>query len=238
MEEQTAMKRFYKDVSVDGSDAQWGVLLDGRPIRTAGGRAQIAPTRALAQALAEEWAGQPEEIEPGRFALGDLADYAIDVAGPDRASVIAEMLPFAQTDTLCYRADPDEPLYRRQREVWEPALTAAETRLGVRFERVSGVIHRAQPPETLARLRALLDGEDAFVLAALRMLTSLAASLVIALEACRPGADAEALWAIADLEADWQAELWGRDWEAQDRRATRLTAFSEAMRFAELAKSV
>jgi chaperone required for assembly of F1-ATPase len=146
-------------------------------------------------------------------------------------------VPYAETDTLCYRADPDEPLHRHQRQVWEPVLAAAEARLGVRFERVSGVIHRPQPAATLARLREILDAQDAFTLAALRTLAGLAASLVLALEAIEPGADAEALWAFADLEADWQVELWGRDWEAEDRRARRLAAFAAAMRFAGLARA-
>ncbi len=69
------------------------------------------------------------------------------------------------------------------------------------------------------------------------MLTSLAASLVIGLAAIAPGADAGRLWSAANLEEDWQAELWGRDAEAESRRKTRFDAFSMAMRFAALAKT-
>ena len=38
------------------------------------------------------------------------------------------LLPYAETDTLCYRADPDEPLYRRQQQLWEPLLLQADGR--------------------------------------------------------------------------------------------------------------
>ena len=230
------MKRFYEQASVDEDAGGWRVLLDGRPVRTAGGRAQIVPTRPLAEALAAEWAGQPQEIDPTSFVLRDLADYAVDIAGQDRAAVIAEALRYAETDTLCYRADPDEPLHRRQRQVWEPVLSGIEARLGIRFERISGVIHRPQPAETLARLRAVLEDQDAFALTATRTLAGLAASLVVALAALELDAEAEALWAVADLEEDWQAELWGRDWEAEERRARRLASFAAAMRFAGLAR--
>ena len=231
------MKRFYKTVAVAPDGAGWRVLLDARGIKTAGGRPQVVPSRALAEAMAAEWAAQGETIDPDTFALRDLADYAIDVAGPSRAAVIAQLLTYAETDTLCYRADPDEPLHRRQREVWEPLLTAAEARLAVRFERVSGVLHRAQPPATAERLHALLEGEHAFMLAALRMLAGLAASLVIALAAAAPGADPAALWSASELEEDWQAELWGRDVEAQTRRARRFASFAAAARFAALARA-
>jgi len=230
------MKRFYKTVAVDPAEGHWRVTLDRRGIRTAGGRPQIVPTRALAEALAAEWAAQGEEIDPAGFVLRDMADYAIDVVAHDRDTVVDTLLPYAETDTLCYRGDAGEALHCRQVAVWEPMLTAAEHRFDIHFERVSGVIHRPQPAETLARLRAVLAAQDAFALAALHTLASLAASLVIALAAIAPDADARALWDAANLEEDWQARLWGRDAEAEARRARRFSSFAAAMRFAELAR--
>lgn len=230
------MKRFYKEVTVEQTADGWRALLDRRGIKTAGGRAQIVPTQALAEALAAEWAGQGKEIDTAAFHFRDLADFAIDAVAANRAQVVSELLPYAETDTLCYRADPDEALYKRQLEIWEPLLTQVEARLDVQFARISGILHKPQPEATLARLRQELDSQSDFALAALKMLSSLAASLVIALEAVRPGADAEALWKAAELEADWQVELWGDDWEAAERRAARFEAFSLAMRMAKLSR--
>ena len=234
------MKRFYKQVAVAPSEAEgevgWRVLLDGRAIRTAGGLPQVVATSALAEAMADEWAEQGEEIDAAGFILRDMADYAIDIVARDRPGVTRELLPFAETDTLCYRAEEGEALHERQLAVWEPLLTAAERRWNIRFERVGGVIHRAQPAETMDRLEAVLADQSDFALAALRTLASLAASLVIGLAALEPDADAEALWQAANLEEDWQAELWGKDSEAEALRARRFRAFAAAMRFAELAR--
>lgn len=230
------MKRFYKSASIEAIDAGWRVTLDGRAIKTAGGRAQAVPTSALAQALADEWEEQGEEIDPARFVLRDMADFAIDVVAPAPVAAADALLPYAETDTLCYRAEPDEALHARQAEMWESLLAAAEARWDLRFERISGVIHRAQPPETLARLRGVLAAETPFALAALRTLASLSASIVVGLAALAPGADAQALWDAANLEEDWQAELWGKDAEATGLRARRFAAFAAAMRFAELAR--
>lgn len=230
------MKRFYKDVTVEAAKGGFGVRLDGRAIKSVGGRPQLVPTRALAEALAAEWAGQGEEIDPAHFLYRDMTDYALDVVAGDPAGVAAEILPYAETDTLCYRAEPDEAFAARQRLMWEPLLLDAEARLGVTFVRVSGIIHKPQPVETLARLQAELDRLNPFELAALRNTASLAASLVLGLAALMPGVDLDALWDAANLEEDWQAELWGKDEEALERRERRSAAFAAAARFAGMAR--
>lgn len=215
----------------------WQIMLDARPLKTQGHRPQAVPTQALAELLAAEWRDQPDQVDPARFQHRDMADYALDVVAADPAEIVAKLLRYAETDTLNYRADPDEPLYQRQRALWEPLVTAAEDRLGVAFVRVSGVMHRPQKAATLAALRTHIEGLDAFTLAALETLTSIAASLIIGLAALEPDADATALYAAAHAEEDWQAELWGQDWEAQERREKRLAAFVRAADFARAARA-
>lgn len=231
------MKRFYTTATVAPADGGWRVLLDGRGIKTAMGAPQVVPTEVLAEALAAEWNAQGDEIVPTGFVLRDMADYAIDIVGADRDAAIAGLLRFAETDTLCYRADPEDALFARQQDVWEPCLQAAETRHGIRFERISGIMHRPQPAATLDALRAHLATLDDFTLAAVNTLASLAASLTIALAALDDGADAQALWTLANLEEDWQAELWGADYEAKELRERRSAEFAQALRFAALARS-
>ncbi|KLE33760.1 ATP12 family protein [Aurantiacibacter luteus] len=226
------MKRFYADVAVEEAEGGWRISLDGRPIRTQRGGAQVVPTRAVAELLAAEWRAQGETIDPRGFVFRDMADLAIDVIRPDREATIAKLLGYAETDTLCYRAEPDEPLWHRQQALWEPLLTACEARHGVRFERTSGIVHKAHGEASMATLRARLEGEDDFTLAALLTLTSLAASLVVGLAALEPQADPAALYAAANAEEDWQAELWGWDHEAEAARAIRLAAFEKAAEFA------
>lgn len=228
------MKRFYKDVTVSSEDGGFRVCLDGRGIRTQGGNPQIVPSAALAQAMAAEWAEQGETLDTARFVFRDMADYAIDVVAPAPDTARADLMPYAETDTLCYRAEPDEPLAARQRLLWEPLVTMAEARHGVSFTRVSGVMHKPQPEATLSALRAALDPLSPFALAALRNTTSLAASLIIGLAALDPEADLVALWDAACVEEDWQAELWGKDEQAQVHRARRGQAFATAARFARL----
>lgn len=231
------MKRFWKQVAVEPAEGGFRVRLDGRPLKTQGGAPQVVPTRDLAEAMAHEWRDQGEQVDPRGFPLRDLADFAIDHVSADRGRVIGKLLGYAETDTLCYRADPDEPLFSRQEQLWEPLLEALHSHHGARLSRISGVIHRPQPAAAIARLREVLEGRDAFTLAALNALAPLAASLTIALAATEPDADPEALFAAANCEQDWQAELWGWDAEAERTRAERLAGFTLAARFARLAQA-
>lgn len=231
------IRRFYKQASVAEVSGGWQVMLDARGVKTVGGAPQIVPTRDLAQALAEEWARQGEKIDAKDLPLRDLADYALDVVAGDVRALASHLTAYADTDTLCYRADPDEPLHARQWEVWEPLVARFEAHAGVRLVRVSGIVHRPQEPATLATLDARLGSESPFVLAGLEVMTKLAASLITALLAleAEDEAGALALWQAACLEEEWQADLWGRDWEAEERRAVREADFLRAWRFARSA---
>ncbi|GIX19613.1 MAG: ATPase [Erythrobacter sp.] len=232
------IRRFYREVSLAAREGGWQVQLDARGVKTVGGAPQVVPARALGEALAGEWRAQGDKIDPKSLPLRDMADYAIDQVAPDPASLAEALLAYAETDTLCYRADPDEPLYARQQQVWEPLVSRFEAAHGLALARVSGVLPRPQPAATLAALRARLMRCDPFTLAGLEAMTRLAASLVIALLASEAAEEPEALalWQAACLEEEWQAELWGRDAEAEARRQRRKADFLAAWRFVRLAQ--
>jgi chaperone required for assembly of F1-ATPase len=234
------IRRFYSDVTLAPVAGGFQVMLaapGGRTmgVKTVGGAAQIVPTQLLGEALAAEWRAQGETIDPASLPMRDVADYAIDIVAADPASIARGLIAYAETDTLCYRADPDAPLYARQLAVWEPLLAGFEAAHGVTLTRVSGVLHRPQPPATLAKLEALVRALNPFVLAGVEAMTTLAASLVVALTALE--ARPNPLWEAVSLEERWQAEQWGHDAEAEARSARREADFLRACAFARLARS-
>ncbi|MXO84615.1 molecular chaperone [Altererythrobacter aurantiacus] len=231
------MKRFYKEVGVEEAEGGFVVTLDNRRMKTQGGQAQIVPTDALARLLAGEWAAQGDTLDPKAFPFRDMADYAIDRVSAERDEVIDKLLSYAETDTLCYRAEPGEALFERQEAEWEPVLAAFEKRHAVAFTRISGIVHHAQSEDSLTRLREALAEEDAFALAGLQTMASLAASLCIAMESREADNDAEALWDASTLEERWQVEQWGEDAEARERSDRQRAEFLRAHRFYRAAKA-
>ena len=222
------MKRFWQDVAID---ADRMVLLDGRPVRTPGRVPLALPGAALADAVAAEWRGVGDEINPRAMPLTGLANAAIDRVAPDRAAFAAGLARYGESDLLCYRAEAPPPLIERQAAAWDPLLAWARARYDVHFTVTAGIMHRPQPPATLARLGEALAALDAFRLAGLSPVVTLTGSLVAALALVEGAQDPAAIWTASLVDEDWQAELWGSDPLAEQARAARAAEFDAAVRF-------
>jgi chaperone required for assembly of F1-ATPase len=224
------VKRFYKDVTV----ADGAILLDGRPVRTPVREKLVLPTAALAEAVAEEWRAQADEIDPRSMPLTGLANAAIDRVVPDPAAFAAPLALYAETDLLCYRADAPEDLVAAQALAWDPLLDWARARYDVHFTVTAGIVHVPQPPATAARLSEALAARSAFALAPMSPLVTISGSLVAALALAEGAIGADAAFAAAHLDELWQAEHWGEDYLARETREARRADFLAAARFLEL----
>jgi len=222
------MKRFWKDVTID---AKRVVRLDGKPVRTPGRVPLALPSNALAQAIAEEWRAITGNVDPRAMLLTGLANAAIDRITPKPEAFAAGLAEYAESDLLCYRAEGPPELIARQQAAWDPLLAWAAQHYDVRFVTVTGVMHRAQPPATIARLGAAMAAHRAFTLAALSPIVTITGSLVGALALAERATDAETLWRAAHIDEDWQAELWGADPLAEAARETRRRDYDAAVRF-------
>ena len=224
-------KRFYKQVSVAPSDGGFAVELDGRPVKTPLKRALVMPGEAMAQAVAAEWDAQGTHVNPAAMILTKLANTAIDRVAGDEARIIGEIVDFAGSDLICYRADRPEGLVSRQAAHWDPVLDWARVAHGCKFVCVAGVMHAEQPSASLETLRAVLAGEGAYLLTAIHNLTTLTGSALIAMKLAAGALAGEDAWIAAHVDEDWQIEQWGEDEEAQARRALRKADFDATVSF-------
>ncbi len=143
-------KRFYKQALATPENT---VTLDGKVLKTPDKRLLQLPTPELAEAIAAEWQAQGEVIDPKTMFLTKLANTAIDRVEPRRDIIIAEMVEFAGSDLVCYRADRPPDLVESQKEKWDQVLAWASESLGVTFKTAIGVVHIAQPDEALDAIR-------------------------------------------------------------------------------------
>lgn len=222
------MKRFWKHVTIAPGN---GIALDGKPVRTPGRAPLEVPTRALAEAIAEEWRDAGETIDPRAMPLTGLANAAIDRIAPDTAAFAAGLAAYGESDLLYYRAEDPPELVARQIAAWDPLLAWARGRYDVHFEPVAGVMHRAQPAATVTRLHEAVAALDAFRLAGLSPLVTVSGSLVAALALLEGAADRETVWRAAQIDEAWQAEHWGEDELATRARDAHRADFDAGARF-------
>jgi chaperone required for assembly of F1-ATPase len=223
-------KRFYKRVTVDERDGAFAVLLDGRPVRTPGRAVLALPTRAAAQIVAGEFDAQKDEINPMTMPVMRLANSVVDGVANDPGAVADEIVRFAGTDLLFYRADSPAALVERQAMVWDPVIAWASDTLGQRFVLASGVIHVEQPRASLAAVNTHVgQRSEPFRLAAMHVITTLTGSALLALAVEAGAVSPDAAWQAAHVDEDWQAEFWGADVEAGKRRAYRKSDFDGAV---------
>ena len=230
----TPLKRFYREARAAACAGGFSVRLDGRDIRTPSKSPLMLPTIALAEAVAEEWAAQGARVEPATMPLMSLACTAIDQVAPNRAAVVGELMSYAGSDLLCYRAEHPEALVARQVAHWQPLLDWAARDLDAALRVTRGIRHEPQSEDALAALRAAVEALDDFSLTALDSATRTSGSLVVALAFQRGRLDAAAAFAVAELDSTFQIEQWGEDPEAARRRAAVLADLAAARRFLDL----
>jgi chaperone required for assembly of F1-ATPase len=212
-------KRFYKDVTVVAEDGGFAVKLDARNVRSPKGGKLTVPTQALADLIADEWAGQGEMIEMAEMHATRLAFTATEAIPPAREATADQIAEYAASDLLCYFAGEPESLHQRQVEAWEPVLHRAERELTLVFVRTTGIIHAAQPEETLAKVKALALELDDFNLTGVAFGTPLFGSGVLAFALQRGWLTGEEAYTLSRVDEAYQQEKWGVDEEAAERTA-------------------
>ena len=228
-----APRRFYEAAEVFEGDAGFEVRLDGRPIRTPGKALLALPTAQLADLIAAEWAAQGEHIDPTTMPGTRLANTAIDGVANEMQAVREDIIRYAGSDLVCYRAEEPDALVARESEAWDPLLDWASDGLGANFILGQGIVPVRQPPEAIATFgRAVAGVEGPFRLAGMHVMTALSGSALIALAVARGVLDIEAAWRAAHVEEDWNISLWGYDEEAAARRAVREVDMRTAAQFA------
>ena len=228
-------KRFYKHATFAQGGDGWAVLLDERPVRTPAGAPLALPSARAAELVVAEWAAQGEFIDPATMPVTRLVNSALDGVANQMDETAAEIVKFAGSDLVCYRAAEPAALVIEQAKAWTPVLDFARETLGARFVLAEGVMFATQPEAAVAavagEVRAIATGPaGALRLAALSVMTSLTGSALIALAVAQGAMGVEEGWRAAHVDEDFQIRAWGADEEAAARRERRRSDMQAAAR--------
>ena len=184
-------KRFYKEAGVKPVEGGFAVALDGKVPRTPGMKHVVVPSEAVAAAMAAEWAAQGEFIDPADHAAGAAGQLG-GRGGRARRSRRCATRSSNTPATICCSIAPTRP------RSWCGGRRRSGTRRWSSWRGISassfqptiGIVHQPQPPATLARLRAALDGEPLFPLTAMNAIMSITGSGLLAIALRHASADA------------------------------------------------
>lgn len=220
-ESEERLKRFWTEATVAAETGGWVVLLDGRAPKTPSHDRFLLPTETAARMVADEWRAQGEFLDPGTMPATRLAATAIDRVSRTREPVADEIAAYVGSDLLCYLAEHPTNLVAEQERDWAPWRDWAARELGIAVTATQGIVHCAQPPESLARVRALALELDDFALTGLAMATPLLGSAILALALQHGVLSGNAAFDISRLDEAFQERQWGIDADNAERTAAR-----------------
>lgn len=135
----------------------------------------------------------------------------------DRKALTARLMQFARTDCLLYWS-PNEDVFKQQKALWLPVLTWVGELIKGELEVTKGldepIENRKYAPFFEKIIQEMSDSEfAAFYLAASQM-----RSIILALALVKGKLTANEAFEAAFVEEICQAEVWGIDEEAEQRR--------------------
>lgn len=204
-------------VTVEPGADGYILTLSGKPLRTPARNRLVAPSEAMAAAVAAEWRAQDGTPDPATMPMTGFLNAAIDRIAGHESAFAHSIVDIAQNDLLCYRAARPESLVTRQTQLWTPPLDWLAETHGLRLQTTDGLLPVSQPPVAIRTLANLLSQESACRLAGIQALASLTRSCVLAMALAARAIDFEAAWEAAMLDELYGLEQWGEDAEARAR---------------------
>ncbi|MEM7778587.1 MAG: ATP12 family protein [Pseudomonadota bacterium] len=231
------IRRFYHQAGVVASDGGFVLELDGRTARTPGKHPLAVPTEQLAQAIASEWAAQGSDIVPADMPLTRIANTVIDGVIPNVTAVRSEIVKYAGSDLMCYRAEAPVELVQLQQAAWDPLVAWARDQLKAGFVTTDGLMPITQSDDALSAVRRMVDVIPPIAVGPVQIMTSMTGSAILALAVYAGRLTVGDAWSAAHIDEDWQISQWGEDHEATVRRERRWQEMAAAASFVALSRA-
>lgn len=103
-----------------GARPKYALYLDNNALKTPDKGELVLPNLAVAQKVLEEWEAQEKFVLPDKMPFTSLVCTAIDLVRPDPSVSIGRLIPYLETDTICFTGGDDEEFVKLQDEIWKP----------------------------------------------------------------------------------------------------------------------
>ncbi len=223
-------------MSVEQVEGGWQPQHKGKGMRTPAGHEMVVPTKALAEAIAAEWANVKGPVHRSRIPFTQYVNTAIDHVQPAADAAVGGFLSHAESDTLCFRVDEPKALQERQAAEWDPLLDWLEGLISFRPFVFTGLYGMKQDQDVIKALRVIGSGYDHMHLLALSQAAGLLGSATLALAVLKGRLDMNEALRLSMLEELFQSEEWGEPEEMRVRREDLKFELAQLAQFIALLK--
>ncbi|ORY72221.1 hypothetical protein BCR35DRAFT_315182 [Leucosporidium creatinivorum] len=215
------MRRFWKSVSIEKTpEGGFKVLLDKRTLKTPGGVPLLLPQERLPVAvlIAEEWENQVAVLKPHTLPMTSIMSRALDGLhdAQMRKEVVASLLKYLDTDTVCFHEDFPHQLVAQQDAHWKPLLQWVRDTFNVEVQVYEGILNTRQPDATILKLGSIVAEYDQFKLAAFERAVLASKSYIIALALVEGYFSVDDAAKAAHVEVQSQIDRWGEVEDTHD----------------------
>lgn len=155
---------------------------------------------------------------------------AVDDIKDNREDIIDRMVEFSKSDALLYW-DTRDDLARRQEQVWGPILNWAHNEINIKCNTTNTLETPKQSKYSIDNFRRFLESLSDKELAAFYLTAMNTRSQLLAAAFIKGRTNAEQTFEAANLEELWQADRWGKEEAAENRRKGLLKELREVESF-------
>jgi len=217
------MVHLIKNIKIDivqGKNGKYLLNINNKSLKTPDGNIIELPSIKLAKILLKDYESSFKSKSLNIVSPIKITNTAIDKIKPNNIFYINEITDNLNNDMICYFANSPEELVDLQNKDWIPLINYMKSSYNIELIYTSKLFSINQKPDSLLKLKNILNEINIFKLSAIYTLSQITKSIIISLALVNNKISAKKAFENSNLEELYQISKWGKDEEAFDRLNT------------------
>ena len=217
------MDHLIKNIKIDIVQVKQGkyqLNINNKSLKTPDGNIIELPSMKLAKLLLKDYESSFNSKSLNIVRPIKITNTAIDKIKANNIFYINEITDNLNNDMICYFANSPLELVDLQNKEWFPLINYMESSYNIELIYTSKLFSINQKPDSLLKLKNILNEINIFKLSAIYTLSQITKSIIISLALVNNKISAKKAFENSNLEELYQISKWGKDEEAFDRLNT------------------
>ena len=217
------MDHVIKNIKIDivqGKNGKYLLNINNKSLKTPDGNIIELPSMKLAKILLKDYESSFKSKPLNIVRPIKITNTAIDKIKPNNIFYINEITDNLNNDMICYFANSPVELVDLQNKDWLPLINYMKSSYNIELIYTSKLFSINQKPDSLLKLKNILNEINIFKLSAIYTLSQITKSIIISLALVNNKISAKKAFENSNLEELYQISKWGKDEEAFDRLNT------------------